>query len=221
LTRIVRTPDFTRMNFTAGGRVRTALLDERRVLSCMAGYHLIFVVAHADQADAALAHADAERRRHEGIRSIYTVLLTDEQLDALAADVDLNVAVLVAANNHAPARTAIKVHNGQHIELSTEHGRFVGEVTLSGELRTGDFYTAGNQRIGSDKPGLAVYRARADYDPATGEVQHHLVDPGYTPAADERTGALTNGADEIVFRLMDKAALLAQLDLTDLATANA
>lgn len=134
--------DFTRMNLAAGGHIRTALADEHRVLDCMAGYFVFFVIAHTDDTDRALAWADELHRRYEGLRDVYTVLLTDAHLYALADDVDLNVTVLVAADNHTPAPTAIKVKNRHRLELHTEHGRWTAEVATTRELRAGDVFAS-------------------------------------------------------------------------------
>lgn len=216
---MTHTLDFSRMSLAAGGRIRPALLDEHRVLNCMAGYHHIFVIAHTDAAARARQAADELHARHEGIRDIYLILVTDEQMTAIADyGVVLNVAVQVVANDYAPAPTAIRLYSTDRITMPTEHGEFLTEIVTTGDLRTGDVYTCGNERLGSAATGYAVYRARTDYDPATGEVTHHVVDPGYTPEPGKRTGALTDGPDMVVFRVIDKAAFLTQLNLTDLAT---
>lgn len=220
--RPTRTPRFASMSLAAGGHIRTALLDEHRVITCMAGYHNIFVIAHTDDTDRAREVADELHARHEGLRGIYLIVVTDEQMTAIAdPGVILNVTVQAAANNYAPAATAIRLYTAHQLTLPTEHGTFLTEITTTRELRAGDVYTCGTERLGSETPGLALYRARADYDPAAGEVRHHLVDPGYTPGPDERTGALTDGPDSIVFRLVDRAPLITRLNLDDIQPTNA
>lgn len=212
-----RAINFAEMSFAAGGHIRTALLDEHRVLTCMAGYHNIFVVAHTDDTDRAREAADELHARHEGVRSIYLVLVTDEQMTAIAdPGVVLNVAVQVAADDYTPAATAIRLYTADQLTITTEHGDFLTEITTTRELRAGDVYSCGTKRLGAPTLGLAVYRARTNYDPTTGEVQHHLVDRGYNPAPGKRTGGLTDGPDSIVFRLVDRAPLITRLNLDDI-----
>jgi hypothetical protein len=213
--------DFSRMNLAAGGRIRDALVDEHRVLDCMTGYFIFFVVAHADDADRARAWADELHTRHEGLRDVFTVLLTDAHFAALDADVDLNVPVLIAADNHAPADTAIKVNNDGFVNLTTEYGKWNTEVTTTRELRAGDVFASGSERLGSGKPEPAVHRAVADYDPGRGEIRDHLVDPGWRAQPDTEYGALGDGPNQIVFRIINQAKFYAKLDLVDLQPATA
>lgn len=211
-------PPFNEMSLAAGGHIRTALLDEHRVLTCMVGWNHIFVITHAD--DTAKARETATRicTEQEGFRDVYLIAVTDEQMTAIATPgVVLNVAVLITADNFQPAATAIRLYDTAQITLPTEHGDFLTELTTSRELKTGDVYVAGMVRLGGEPTGYVVYRARADYNPLNGWTEHHIVEPGFTPKPGDRTGALTDGPDEIVFRLVDKTGFLNQLGLTDLA----
>lgn len=220
---------FDQLHIAAGGTIRNAITGGR-VLTAMFG-NLFFVISHDDNDQAARAVADELDDRHEGFRSVFVILFTDAHLDALAADVTLNLAVLVAGRGHHLARfggqidygiadSAIVATNKSQVELVTEYGDFVSEVVTTSELHAGDIYTCGVPRLGSGNPGLAVYRAKSDYDPTAGEVRHHLVEPGQTPPPDEkRTGALTDGPDQLVHRVVDRAAFLETVGLTDLVPA--
>lgn len=222
MTNTTPTLDFDRMSLAAGGHIRTALLHEHRVLTCMASYFDIFVIANTDDTDRAREVADELHTRHNGLRSIYLVLITDEQMTAITdPGIILNTTVYLVEDNYAPAATAIRLHDGAHLTLDTEHGTHITEITTTRELRTGDFYTCGTERVGSGNYHQAVYRARADYDPTTGEVRHHLVNQGYNPRTGERTGALTDGPDCIVFRLTDPEPLRNRLNLDDIRPVNA
>jgi hypothetical protein len=188
----VRHPDFTRLNLAAGGAI-----TEHRVLVTMC-HNLFFVVAHTDDRTAALDQATDLNRQHEGFRPVYTVLLTDEHLAALADGAGhLNVTVLSAARRRAP--TPIKVNNRAGVDVLTARGLTATTVTTTGDLHAGDVYTCGTPTLGSDEPGHTVYRALADYNPATGEARHHIVTTDWTPADD--TGALTDGPDTVVYRV--------------------
>jgi hypothetical protein len=210
---------FNSMHIGAGGTIHDALTGTpRRVLTATLD-DLFFVIAHHDDAEAARTTAAQLVGRHEGTRSIHVVLLTDAHLDAVAAGASLNVAVLDAQDDYRPAPTAIDVTNRSQVTLPTEHGKFLSEIVTTADLRAGDIYTCGVPRLGGDSPALAVYRARADYNPATGWVTHHLVDPGELPAVGEDTGALTDGPDCLVHRIVDRDALLEAVGLTDLVPA--
>jgi hypothetical protein len=215
----VRRPAFSRLHIAAGGTIPAAFAEHRVLTAMFRG--LFFVIAHTDDRERAAQAATDLTTRHEGHRDVYVVLFTDAHLDALAAGVELHLTVLDDHLRTDDHRTPIRVTNTSTVTLTTEHGPFLGEITTTRDLHTGDVYTCGVPRLGSGNPGLAVYRARADYDPTTGEVRHHLVDPGWTPAPDERTGALTDGPDCLVHRIIDRTAILTQLNLTDLAPVHA
>jgi hypothetical protein len=212
------TPRFDRLNIAAGGTIRDAITSGRVLTSQLD--RLFSVIAHHDDAQAARAVADELTARHEGVRLVFVVLFTGAHLDALTDGVGLNLAVLDAQRDYQIASTAIKVDNRSQVEPLTVYGKFLAEVVTAEDLHAGDIYTCGVPRFGSGRPGLAVYRAKADYDPDTGEVRHHLVDPGQAPPPDdERTGALTDGPDVLAFRIVDRAAFLERACLTDLIPA--
>lgn len=225
------TPDFNRMNLAAGGTTLHKALADHRVLTSMLD-HYMFVIANTADRTAALATADAHVAEQEGLRPVYTILLSDEHLTALhrgpvpatSVTLILNVAVLDAQNNHQPTPTAIKANNAVAVPLDTEHGRMTFILRTSRDLRAGDIYTCGNQAVdGNDTPsGLLLYRALADYDPTTGEVAHHIVTRTWDTASDadkaNLTGALTGGPDNLVHRVHHQDRLRERLGLADLAT---
>ena len=209
--------NFQNGHIAAGGAITDALA-EHRVLTDALG-PLFFVIAHADDEERARQTAQELDERFEGSRQAYVVLFTDDHLTALAAGVELNLAVLNTRNHFRPANTAIKVSNRSAVVLTTELGDYLSEVATARDICAGDIYTCGVSRLGTDQPrGLAIYRAREDFDPTTGELRHHLVEPGQpAPALGKRTGALTDGPDQLVHRIVDKAAFLTEHNLTDLA----
>jgi hypothetical protein len=209
------TTDFSEMSLAAGGAIRHALLDEHRVLTCMAGYHNFFVIAHTDDTVRARQIADELHARYEGLRDVHLVLITDEMMTALAAHVVINAPVLIAANGYDAAPTAIQLYNTGQITMPTEHGEYLTDITTSRELRAGDLYTLGAERLAEDTPGFVIFRARADYNPATGEVVHHIADRGFNPGPGVRSGAITDGPDQIVFRIVERPALIKRLNLDD------
>jgi hypothetical protein len=214
--------NFNKMFIAAGGALREALA-EHRVLTCT-WRHLIFVIANTDDRDAALATADAHTVEQKGTRPVYTILISDEHLAALKAigKMVLNMTVLDAQNNHAPADTAIKVNNVRMVNISTEHGPFFSTLATSRDLRAGDVYAGGNYDVDGDgnEGGRILYRALADYNPETGRVEHHIVTRHWNTAsaADKAnlTGALTGGPDNLVHRIVgNHERVIARLNLDD------
>lgn len=219
MSRIPQQPNFARMNIAAGGTIHNALIDHRVLRTALRD--LTFVIAHADDRERAIEVADESRVTSD----TYTVLFTADHLAAIAADVDgLHVTVLDAQRDHQPAATQIKVNAQVVIVLSTEHGRDVFTAATTGDLRAGDMFTAGKFTADSAgrEHGLTVYRALTDYNPDSGTIEMHIVTRNWDSAsvADRAnlTSTSTGGPDWIVYRAVDRAASLARLGLSDVAS---
>jgi hypothetical protein len=210
-----------RLNFQNGhiavGGAITAALAEHRVLTAMLG-RLFLVIAHTDDVKTARQTARDLDRQQEGLSPVWLVLISDAHLDALAAGVEVNLAVLAAGNRFRPHSTAIRATNVSTVVIHTEYGDYLCEVTTTRDMHAGDIYTCGVTRLQVDNPrGLAVYRAKEDFNPDTGELTHHLVEPGKpAPEPGKRTGAITGGPDQLVHRVVDRDAFLEAVALTDL-----
>lgn len=199
-----RTPDFAALNITlaAGGTIATALTEHRVLVSLLDNW--FFIIANTTDRAAALAQANQIDKVMEGYRGVYTILLTDEHLAALTDGVDnLKVAVLPTGRRPNPAPTPIKVSNRSGINVRTAYGTAHSTVVTSRDLHAGDLYTLGVPTFNIPGPGAdwTLYRALADYDPATGRVEHHIVTPDWEPG--DYHGALTDGPDNVVFRVDD------------------
>jgi hypothetical protein len=200
-------PDFTRLKLSTGGTIAAAL-TEHRVLVAMF-YNTFFVIANTTDRSDAIADADNLNNEQEGLRPVFIILLADEHLAALDAGVDhLNVAVLTATRGYRHAATAIKATASTGTNARTAYGTVASTVVTSADLRAGDVYTLGTPTLGSDVPGWTVYRALADYNPQTGRVEHHIVTDDWKPS--DYHGALTEGPDNIAFRVDDPAEFLAR-----------
>jgi hypothetical protein len=207
LSHRAQTPDFTRFTIAAGGTIGAAIADHR-ILDAMF-CNIFFVVAHADTRDDTLAHADQLADVHEGLRFVYTVLLTDEHLAALTGGApDLYVPILDAQRQHRAAPTAIKVTTGTGANITTKHGVVACTAATAADVHAGDVYTLGTTGFGEDAAFFTVYRALADYNPETGRVEHHVVKDGWKPG--DYHGALTDGPNTVVNLVDDPAALLAR-----------
>lgn len=214
-------PNFQRMNIPAAGTIHTALTaDHRRILRCTLR-DLFFVIAHQNDRDEALADAAAQADRTR----TYTILLNDSHLRALRGGSmwirKLNLPVLDARDQHRPV-DHIKVTSARSLPMRTEHGRFRAALATADQLRKGHLFTVGEYTIdgAGRNHGLTLYRALADYDPATGTVERHTVTRywdiiGPLSRAD-LTGRTGCGPDHLVYLIDSHAAVLDKLGLADI-----